>query len=299
MKPTGVAGILVMLLCLAWSAEWAPAGLNPGNPGLPAMDNVYGLNGVPNNSASAMCVACHHAVPLSGRTAHFVHRAGKTTAAQDRSDKERTATWSGSQSVSKFGDFTASPPTSATGSVGELICESCHDIVRNVAGGNNLLESSLPSDTRPAQPNTLTGPTTTLCEGCHVTATLPAHHPMTGDTLSDGSTLSTSDSSFTRGFVSPATEMGGSGSEVLYPAADTLPCISCHGNGHGGFAGTGARTLRRGFGGASTPSPGGSVAGADGSGIDRQYDIDPTGSNRLITNWVPLCDSCHKTNDND
>jgi hypothetical protein len=39
------------------------------------------------------------------------------------------------------------------------------------------------------------------------------------------------------------------------------------------------------------------VVGADTTGIDRQYDIDISGVNRLITNFTPLCDACHKAND--
>ena len=92
------------------------------------------------------------------------------------------------------------------------------------------------------------------------------------------------------------TEMGGVGSEVYYPAANRLPCLSCHGNGHTGFPGTGARILRRGYS-RSLTAPGTGVAGVDNTSIDRQYDIDPAGVSRLITNFTPLCDACHKAND--
>lgn len=278
----------------------AAAAMNPASPGLPAVDNVYGRNGIPNNQVSAMCISCHSALPIAGRTGHFVSHysvrdgANRTTTASGKSTKERTAVWTGSGIASKYGNFSTWLSDNTT--AGELICESCHNIVRNAAGGNNLLEGSTIGDPRPLQPTTLTSATTTLCEGCHVSATLVGKHPMTGDTLSDGTTLSTADTGFTRGYVSPSTEMGGAGSEVFYPAANSLPCLSCHGNGHTGYAGTGARLLHKGY--SREPGKVGSgVVGTDNTGIDRQYDRDPSGTNRLITNWSPLCDACHKAND--
>lgn len=282
---------------IVWPAQ---AAMNPSAPGLPAVDNVYGQSGIPNNQVSAMCVACHSAVPLPGRTSHFVAHfnaasgGNRTTTAAGKSTKERTAPWTGSGLSSKYGNFTTWVSDNTV--TGEMICESCHNIVRNVAGGNNLLESSLLGNPRPSQPTTLTSPTTTLCEGCHVTATLSGKHPMTGDTLSDGTALSTADTAFTRGYVSPDTEMGGAGSGVRYPAANALPCLSCHGNGHAGYSGTGARLVRKGY--SREPGKTGSgVSGTDNTGIDRQYDRDPTGTNRLITNFTPLCDACHKADD--
>jgi len=296
----GVGWALCGVLLLAGALGGAEGAMNPASPGLPSVDNVYGRSGIPNNQVSAMCIACHTAVPVAGRTSHFVSHystrdgANRTTTSSGKSGKERTAPWTGSGISSRYGNF--STWASDNTAPGEMICESCHNMVRNVAGGNNLLESSLPGDPRPAQPTTLSSPTTTLCEGCHVTASLPGKHPMTGDTLSDGTTLSTADTGFTRGFVSPSTEMGGAGSEVRYPAANSLPCLSCHGNGHTGYPGTGARILRKGY--SREPGKvGNGVSGADNTGIDRQYDIDPGGSVRLIGNFTPLCDACHKTDD--
>jgi hypothetical protein len=282
----------------------AAGGMNPASPGLPAVDNVYQgqpAEGIPNNNVSAMCVSCHSPVPRDGKTGHFVSHYStedgdnRTTTAAGESTKERTSAWSGSGWASKYGNFNTW--TSDNTATGEMICESCHNLVMNVAGGNNLLESSLPGDSRPAQPNTLTSATTTLCEGCHVSGTLTGHHAMTGDTLSDGTTLSTADTGFTRGYVNPDTEMGGTGSGVKYPAADTLPCLSCHGNGHSGFTFTGARITQKGDSRDPGDPPGTGVVGIDNTGIDRQYDIDQTGVNRMITNYTPLCDACHKTND--
>ncbi len=277
----------------------AGGGLNPADPGLPVVDNVYGRNGIANNNVSAMCISCHTAVPSAGRTTHFVSHystkdgANRTTTPTGESSKERTAAWTGSGWASRYGNFTTW--TSDNTTTGEMICESCHSIVRNVAGGNNLLESSLPADPRPSQPNTLSSTSTTLCEGCHVSGTLPGHypHPMTGDLTGDGSPLSNADSPFTRAYVNPGTEMGGSGSEVKYPAANALPCLSCHGNGHTGYPGTGARIVRRGYG-RDPNALGSGVTGLDNTGIDRQVDKDPV---HMISNFTPLCDACHKTND--
>ena len=294
-------GIIVLLACGLCSMH-AFAGLNPASPGLPAVDNIYGRNGIPNNNASSMCIACHRMVPVAAMTTHFVSHyssndsANRTTTTDGKNNKERTAAWTGSGRSSKYARDIGTNPSSDNTQTGELICESCHNLVRNVVGGNNLLESSLPADPRPIQPNTLTSATTTLCEGCHVSATIPGHHPMTNDTTSDGSSLSTSDSIFTRGYTSPNAELGGIGSDVRFPSANTLPCISCHGNGHGGYTGSGARILRRGYN-RDPNHTGQGVTGIDSSGIDRQYDIDQTGGNRLITNYSPLCDACHKVND--
>ena len=278
-------------------------GLNPDSPGLPAVDNVYGRNGIAGNGASAMCLSCHSATPIPGETAHFVAHfsakdgANRTTTPANIPLKERTGAWTGSGASSKYGNFLTW--TSDNTTRGELICESCHNLLRNVAGGNNLLESSLPSNPRPGQPNDLNSATTTICEGCHVTGTLPGHHPMTGDGVTGGGVLSTVDTVSVRGYVSSGTEMGGAGSGVFYPAAAALPCLSCHGNGHAGYAGTGARILRRGYSRDSVTvgAYGTGVAGADNTGIDRQYDIDSAGVNRLIRNFAPLCDACHKTDD--
>lgn len=274
------------------------AGLNPASPGLPVVDNVYGLNGVPGTAVSATCVSCHTLVPLPGRSSHFVRRNSGTTI---QSTKERLNAWTGSGGKSKFGNFSATP-ASVTDAAGEMICESCHNIKSNVVGGNNLLEYSFPTDGRPAQPNTLTSVSTTLCEGCHVSDTLPGHHPMTGDLTSLGGVLSNADpaSAFTRVFVdntNPLPYGVGSTSEVIYPGANRMTCITCHGNGHTGWAGTGATILRRGWAGAASISPvgpGSAVVGVDTSGLDRQSDFTP---NRLITNWQPLCDACHKVDD--
>ncbi len=271
-------------------------GLDPAFPGL-APATAFGRPGITNDNVSAMCVDCHGLGPLTGRSAHFVAQPTRGTLGQ--SAKERTVAWTGSGRTSKFGNFSTWTSVATTG---DLICESCHNVVTNVAGGNNLVEYSSLSSPRPTQPNSLTSATTTLCEGCHTTETLSplpgllGHHPMTGDSTSSGAALSTADTVSTRGFVDNVTEVGGTGSEVRYPGTDKLSCISCHGNGHNAYVQTGARILRKGFS-RNPASPGAGVSGTDNSGIDRQYDIDPSGATRLITNSAPLCDACHKYDD--
>ncbi len=273
------------------------AGLNPASVGLPVVDNVYGLSNIPGGALSATCVSCHTLVPIPGRSTHFVRRNSGTTL---QPAKERTDAWTGSGGRSKYGNF--GTQASVTGVAGEMICESCHNLKTNVQGGNNLLESSLQVGARPAQPNTLTSVSTTLCEGCHVSATLPGHHPMTGDLTSTGGTLSNTDASSTatRVFVdntNPLPYGVGSTSEVIYAGSNRVICISCHGNGHDGYTGTGATILRRGWAGTGSISPiipGSAVVGVDTSGLDRQSDLSPT---RLISNWQPLCDACHKGDD--
>jgi hypothetical protein len=128
---------------------------------------------------------------------------------------------------------------------------------------------------------------------------LPGHHALTGEPVLDGSILSTADTWFTRPYVTSSTEMGGAGSEVRYPASNALPCASCHAPGHAGFVGTGARILRRGYNRDSVTvgAYGTGVAGVDNTWTDRQYDIDTAGVTRLIRNFAPLCDSCHKADD--
>ena len=136
---------------------------------------------------------------------------------------------------------------------------------------------------------------------------MPNHHPMTGEITSNGTPLSTGDGPFTRGYVDNALQPDGtlynmptgSTSEGFYPAPNRVVCLSCHANGHSGRSGTGARLLRKGWAGAAsgTPAPQTAVVGVAVTGVDRQYDKDQSGTNRLITNWQPLCDACHKVDD--
>jgi cytochrome c553 len=299
--------LLVFLLVAGGRVSWGS--MNPANFGLPVA--TYGTDNIPANGASATCVACHTVAPVSGKSSHFVHQTGRTTSVPDRGSKERLLAWSSTTALSKYGDYGSSPIRSVTGTAGELICESCHNLIKNEGGGNNLVESSFNWDARPVSTNDLNSPTTTLCEGCHVSGTLPGHHPMTGDPVSSGGTLTNDNvnSPFTRAFGTPAapdnlTQVASGnvtpGSEIIYPGANKMICISCHGNGHTGYTLTGARILRRGWAGPSSVAPLTPTFGVVGAAADpaqRQFDKDSTGVNRLIPNWQPLCDACHKVDD--
>ncbi|GAB6063285.1 hypothetical protein [Deferrisoma palaeochoriense] len=298
----------VALAAPAW------AGLNPANPGLPnaqAYGTTYG-----NNAASALCVDCHTANPKPNGGTHFVtHHDGASVRTTQNTTYEKTDAWSGGASyLSKYA--VPSPPNpsaqSVTGQTGEIICESCHNLVKNAAGGNNLLEA-FGRDLDPSA----------LCEGCHAAQAggPPAHHPMTGDTVGpddddpNSHTLNTGHTSHVRSTPT-------AGSEVTYPAANAVNCASCHWP-HGAQVQTGARILKRGWSAVTSipgvagqpvnviyydnvPEPGdtaGSVkqwnTGDTVPGIDRQVDVEAAAGagKRLVANPDPLCDACHTAND--
>jgi hypothetical protein len=178
------------------------AGLNPTAPGLPTVTVTgYGGGALPNNQLSGMCVACHNrAVYGTTIASHFVfddaHRTNsgggwtsadytKTGAPRDGGQYFHVTAWTTAGIWSKYGNFaTKTSETGApAGSVGyelatkniglaalaadEIICESCHNIVKNVAGGNNLVEA--PGDViAPAGAQAWTdSKVATLCVGCH------------------------------------------------------------------------------------------------------------------------------------
>lgn len=256
--------VSLTLLCVpAW------AGMNRQAPGFPAI-TMFGQN-FDNNHFSAMCVDCHSRTPSAytpsdnaGLGTHFVYggpskRTGTTT-------PEKTTAWT-SGGLSKYGNF--STLRSVTGQVGEIICESCHNMLVNT-GENKLL----------VQDNVFTDPSP-LCEGCHG-ETGPSHHLMTGDTSTIyNRTLQNADDAFVR---NPPL----AGSEAVYPGSNALNCQSCH-KPHDAQTQTGARILRRGY-----SSGGGAVLGVSVTGLDRQTDIDNTGNTRLVTEFEPLCNACHK-----
>ena len=285
------------------------AGTGPGHLGLPVA-TAYG-NQYQNNEMSAMCVDCHTGNP-SARTAekagpplvndpafqgtHFTYRAGKSTnnvynvdVAWEKLDRWGTdnTNLNYSYGFSKYGSLGAG--VSVTGVAGEMICESCHNIVVNVPGSTPIPEGKgnkklLAWDAE----ETTTG---ILCEGCHGLSlgfdpSKFQHH--TGDVNSTtGAVLSTSS---TR-----SVPLAGSG--VTYPAVDAVSCRSCH-VAHDGIKAAGARALKRGYSKAPSTS-GGPVLGASTTGLDRQYDIDSSVPpvSKLVTDSSPLCDSCHKLND--
>jgi hypothetical protein len=299
-----LAGVIIAL----GGALPVTAGTGPGHLGLPAA-TAYG-NQYQNNEMSAMCVDCHTGNP-SARTAekvgpplvndpafpgtHFTYRAGKPTnnVSWEKLDRWGTDTTNPNYSYgfSKYGSLGTG--TSVTGVAGEMICESCHNIVLNVPGSTPIPQGKgnkklLAWDAE----ETTTG---ILCEGCHGPSAGfdPAKFQhRTGDVKSTtGAVLSTDpETSFTRS--APLT-----GSGVTYPAVDAVSCRSCH-VAHDGIKAAGARVLKRGYSKAPSTS-GGPVLGASTTGLDRQYDIDSSvpPASKLVTDSTPLCDSCHKMND--
>ncbi len=286
-----------------WAAA-APAGINPADPGLPTAD-AYGTS-YAGNAVSALCIDCHTANPKVGGS-HFVdHFDGTAVKATGNTAWQKLDAWP-SGALSKYGS-TAPPAPSAqsqTGLAGEVICESCHNLVTNAAGGNNLVEGYR-DDADPSA----------LCEGCHAAqaAGPPGHHPMTDDGVDTGSAT----------IRYPAA----AGSGVAYPGANQVACATCHAP-HGAQAQTGARILRRGLS-AVTGLPNvqgkpvnviyyndrpetGDVQGgvkdwcADHPGLGcarpgllRQGDLSAfsaTSAYRLVANPDPLCDACHVYND--
>ncbi|NOY46601.1 MAG: hypothetical protein GXP50_14295 [Deltaproteobacteria bacterium] len=305
--------------CMVWvvlAVAAAPAwgGINPANPGLPTA-SAYGTT-YTGNAASAMCVDCHTANPKPNSGTHFVaHYDGSAVRTTGNLSYEKTDSWSGGAAyLSRYANPAPPDPTaqSVTGQTGEIICESCHNLVHNAAGGNNLLERFRENE----DPST-------LCEGCHTAQASgpPAHHPLTGDTVGPDDddpanhTLNTGHASVVRS--TPA-----SGSEVTYPAANAVNCASCH-RPHGAQVQTGARALKRGLSAVTTipnvqgkpvnviyydnvPEPGdvqGNVKQWDTGdvvpGIDRQVDVETVlgAGKRLVSNPDPVCDACHVAND--
>lgn len=255
-------GKYALALAILFRSSVAISGVNPLQPGLP-YSTVYGVQ-TDNNYMSALCVDCHTRMPASPdntvKGSHFVYR--------DSSHPTRNLSWEKTEAWdnttnSKYGDT----PTTANkpqGTPGEMICESCHNLMKN-SGTNKLLAA----DSEATDPND-------LCMGCHTPSTLPGHHPMTGDPIT------------TRGDL-PLSTTGGSAlstplDNATYPGTDKLNCRSCH-KPHGAQTVTGARLLKIGV--------GAGVQGQATSGIDRQYDIDPTDTQRMVTDYTPLCLSCH------
>lgn len=190
-------------LLIGATAVEIQAALSSANPGLPSV-TVAGYAGggaVARNQYSVMCVACHSRIPYSAAGAnatHFVSNdaaptnsgGGWTATEFNRATAERNGgeyfhigAWSTAGIYSKYGNVTgpASATNAAAGTVGyelattgvaaatlngyDIICESCHNIVRNVAGGNNLVEA--PGDQVGAANGFQEATNSTLCVGCH------------------------------------------------------------------------------------------------------------------------------------
>jgi hypothetical protein len=252
-------------------------------------------------------------VETSYRGSHFVknYSAGAWSAATTTTNTftaEKVTAWAGSGAFSKYGtlgtnDTNAIPPGGPS-VAGEMICESCHSVTRNV-GDQMLLENW----------NNATG-AAPICEGCHPNPALgpPYHHP-----LSSGAAVATSndvgadtenplkhDLNVNHSSHVLATPRVNSGGMAYFTGSVT--CVTCH-KPHDAMSASAARILRRGscqF----TGVPGlvgrqlnivyydnvpagfisGNVVTRSATGISRQSDLSPL---QLITNSDPLCDACH------
>ncbi len=154
--------VLLGACALALAVGTGNAGLNPANPGIPG-----------GNNQSSACIDCHTQTPGGGTHAgsHFVynqaqpayatHSGGgaaynvsgafrpggqyfKTGAwAQGGFSKYGRAadntTWSAANDNTNFGAATFLAANAAGYTSLQIICESCHNLVHNVQGGNNLL----------------------------------------------------------------------------------------------------------------------------------------------------------------
>lgn len=255
----------IAVLAASWIAALAGAavpGMNPVGKGFPTA-SAYNVE-IDNNIMSALCVDCHsRSVVSEDNTAlgsHFVHR-NFTNPTLRQAQWERTDAWDNT-TFSKYGSsYTAN---AEPGTTGEMICESCHNILKNVGRYKLLAADNEATDPSP------------LCMGCHTASSLPGHHPLTGEPI------------YTRGGAALSTTAGGALATPLdnatYPGADRLNCRSCH-RPHRSSTVTGARILKTGV--------AAGVQGAGTTGVERQSDIDPSGVQRLVTDFTPLCASCH------
>jgi len=271
--PAFVWGILVFLLSVAAPAT---AGMNPASLNFPRVTTVFGGT-YDNGSYSAMCVACHTRSPSANPAAtsldngsHFTFGGSGLATEPSKYSAEKLTVWLTTGGLSKYG--LPGGNVNNVGVTGEMICESCHSMKYNTGKGKLL-----------ALDNAATDPSA-LCEGCHA-RTGPGHHPLTGEASSIyGRLISNVDNLFVRNPPTPE-------SEATYPASDGVNCRSCH-KPHDAQTKTGARILKRGY--KTFSNPGDPVNGLGATGLERQFDIGPTGTPRLVTDYTPLCDACHK-----
>ncbi len=193
--------ILLAAFCvLGLTLGAAYAGLNPQDPGLAGGTAVY------NPNLSRICTDCHTNVPSAEtmRGSHFAYYVGsglttrtgggwtgslngpRANGAYFKASMWGTGAW---RAWSKYGNttdntnrYTATASDNAgmgvTTAIGtaynsyQIICESCHSLVLNVAGGNNLvapMTGAYAANTGTAtQVNPWSnGDEATLCVGCH------------------------------------------------------------------------------------------------------------------------------------
>lgn len=154
------------------------------------------LTGVPNNRSSSMCVDCHTVQPKAGgshfvnptATVGFTNSGGSGVGAlgaivtRDNGAYFKVTVWNnvttGSAGVSKYGNGATSSVATVNNIAGardavvvaanamgayDIICESCHNVANNQAGGNNLLEVQPGNEWQ----NTAAGVFSEICVGCH------------------------------------------------------------------------------------------------------------------------------------
>ncbi|MBI5014213.1 MAG: hypothetical protein HZB55_01825 [Deltaproteobacteria bacterium] len=197
----------ILLVASLAVGSTAVAALNPAAPGLPTVvKSSMALQPLANNGMSAMCVDCHTLQPVSAQASHWAsayangttHTGGSGINNANASVNRSTGEYLGLDPwvnafnatipggiTSKYGNssnkhsvtVTRTPNGSAdvlakgTGYDGfELICESCHNIVLNDWGGNNLLDveqtKATPHDGT-GNIDWIGGPVSNLCVGCH------------------------------------------------------------------------------------------------------------------------------------
>lgn len=190
--------VLLGACALALAVGTGNAGLNPANAGIPG-----------NNTLSSACIECHTQTPGGGTHmgSHFVYNQAQpayTThsggggaynvggAARELGQYFKTGAWP-SGAFSKYGRVSDNSSVSAANDNAnfgaanflaanaagyqalEITCESCHNLVRNVAGGNNLVSpmttATVAGTTQvlaaAAGTPAINGPEAPLCVGCH------------------------------------------------------------------------------------------------------------------------------------
>jgi hypothetical protein len=307
--------------------------------GLLPNGNQGRLNRV-NTWSSALCVECHTVNPSahtaapatmpSGdnetmhRGSHFVRNyldgAYYATNQAVAATVEKIDAWdtagNNGDGLSRYG--AAGGTASSTGSIGEMICESCHNALVN--NGQNLLLGSYDEAKGDAG----------LCEACHAAQARaqsiqsdpsPDHHPTSGNFVGGDTGASPCDTGLhllnpdntTRLNLRPTDETGGVGFATDTSPVKEMSCASCH-TPHDALTATGARVLRRGASKSTdsaikdkscnvayvTGTPAGGVkgvvlvrkpTGAVATGLHRQLDMED--GDRLVSNYDPLCQSCH------
>jgi hypothetical protein len=263
--------LLASLLCLLLPAA-AFCGIG-GSLGFPAVTTVYGGGTYPRNGYSAICVACHTRNPATRDSVpgtdyhgtHFVYGGGAI--ATGHLTWQKVDAWVGTGALSKYG---GPANLSQTGTAGELICESCHNLKANTGAYKLVVTDNDATDPSP------------LCEGCHA-RTGPGHHLLTNDLSSlHAGTMNNADSPFVR---NPPLTL----SEATYPGSNGLNCRSCH-VPHNGWTQAGARVLKRGY--RSTDGSG--LLGQAVTGIERSSENPASPGAPVVKDYEPLCNGCHK-----